>query len=403
MLLDEAHLKKQDFKKKILKHFQNIFIKKLKYDKKIRQNKSESKAIKKNISNINKQSRSIFMHYSKIENELIEYIGILNTKIYPNNLIFEPKILEINRSILEMLEYFQKKRLRILQEHKDELEINLFNYQDIKDKERTKELYNRYKLDVLLFQNSEKTMKEILSLLPSYKKLELECQKLEYINYNLRIKYDLIKVENKSLFDILNNLKNKSNDKKPILHRSKSSIFQNKIKKYKIKYYNKNKNSFNNSKNSFNKNNSQIFLSQKLSDNNIIYSDKRNIRNRCSSANLNKKNNISELIDNKSEINSKLNKYIVKLLKKLNYYTSIKSKEIEQKYSKEIIFRNNVKDLFELCVDDLDDLYKKEKNDIKRKKLEENIFILSYLYDNCLNNGDIKYLKLENIKFIPKK
>ena len=81
MLLDEAHLKKQDFKKKILKHFQNIFIKKLKYDKKIRQNKSESKAIKKNISNINKQSRSIFMHYSKIENELIEYIGILNTKI----------------------------------------------------------------------------------------------------------------------------------------------------------------------------------------------------------------------------------------------------------------------------------------------------------------------------------
>ena len=114
MLLDEAHLKKQDFKKKILKHFQNIFIKKLKYDKKIRQNKSESKAIKKNISNINKQSRSIFMHYSKIENELIEYIGILNTKIYPNNLIFEPKILEINRSILEMLEYFQKKRLRIL-------------------------------------------------------------------------------------------------------------------------------------------------------------------------------------------------------------------------------------------------------------------------------------------------
>jgi hypothetical protein len=90
-------------------------------------------------------------------------------------------------------------------------------------------------------------------------------------------------------------------------------------------------------------------------------------------------------------------------LKKLNYNTNIKYKEIEQKYSKEIQFRNNVKDLFELCVDDLDDLYKKEKNNIKRKKLEENIFILSYLYDNCLNNGDVKYLKLENSKFIQKK
>jgi hypothetical protein len=402
MLLDDAYLKKQDFKKKILKHFQNIFNKKLKYDKKIKQNKSESKAIKKNINNINKQCKSIFMHYSKIENELIEYIGILNTKIYPNNLKFEPKIIEINKSILEMLEYFQKKRLRILQEHKDELEINLFNYQDIKDKERTKELYNRYKMDVLLFQNSEKTMKEILSLLPSYKKLELECQKLEYINYNLRMEYDEIKVENRSLLDILDNLKNKNKDKKPILKKSKSSIFKNKIKKYKMKYFNKNKNSFNNSKNSFHKNNSQIFLSQKQSASKI-FNNKKNIKNRCSSAKVYNNYNINELIEDKSEVNNELNKYIVELLKKLNYNTNIKYKEIEQKYSKEIQFRNNVKDLFELCVDDLDDLYKKEKNDIKRKKLEENIFILSYLYDNCLNNGDIKYLKLENTKFIPKK
>lgn len=403
MLLDDAYLKKQDFKKKILKHFQNIFNKKLKYDKKIKQNKSESKAIKKNINNINKQCKSIFMHYSKIENELIEYIGILNTKIYPNNLKFEPKIIEINKSILEMLEYFQKKRLRILQEHKDELEINLFNYQDIKDKERTKELYNRYKMDVLLFQNSEKTMKEILSLLPSYKKLELECQKLEYINYNLRMEYDEIKVENRSLLDILDNLKNKNKDKKPILKKSKSSIFKNKIKKYKMKYFNKNKNSFNNSKNSFHKNNSQIFLSQKQSANSKIFNNKKNIKNRCSSAKVYNNYNINELIEDKSEVNNELNKYIVELLKKLNYNTNIKYKEIEQKYSKEIQFRNNVKDLFELCVDDLDDLYKKEKNNIKRKKLEENIFILSYLYDNCLNNGDVKYLKLENSKFIQKK
>ena len=255
MLLEDAYVKKQDFKLKILEYFQNIFIKKLKYDKKIKQNKSESKAIKKNINTINKQCKSIFMHYSKIENELIEYIGLLNAKIYPNNVKFEHKILDINKNILEMLEYFQKKRLRILQEHKDELEINLYNYQDIKDKERTKELYNRYKKDVSLFLNLEKIVKEIQALLPSYKKLELECQKLESINSHLKIEFDSIKIEQKSLLGVLNNLKNKDKSKKKVLYRSKSYIFKNRLKKYKI--INKNKN-----KNSLSKNNSKIFISQ---------------------------------------------------------------------------------------------------------------------------------------------
>ena len=78
MLLEDAYKKKQDIKLKKLEHNQNMFIKKLKYDKKIKQNKSESKDIKKNIGTINKQSKAVFMHYSKIENELINYIGLLN-------------------------------------------------------------------------------------------------------------------------------------------------------------------------------------------------------------------------------------------------------------------------------------------------------------------------------------
>ena len=396
MLLEDAYKKKQDIKLKKLEHNQNMFIKKLKYDKKIKQNKSESKDIKKNIGTINKQSKAVFMHYSKIENELINYIGLLNAKIYPHNVKIEPKILEMNKNILEILEYFQKKRLRILQEHKDELEINLYNYQDIKDKERTKELYNRYKKDVSLFLNLEKIVKEIQALLPSYKKLELECQKLENINSHLKIEFDSIKIEQKSLLGVLNNLKNKDKSKKKVLYRSKSYIFKKRLKKYKI--INKNKN-----KNSLSKNNSKIFISQNKLNYSKIISDRNISKNRCSSAKINKRYNFNEIIDEKNEINTEQNKYYIKLLNQLNYYTNIKYRELEQKYSKEIKFKNNVKDLFELCVEDLDDSYKSEKNDIKRKNLEEKIFVMSYLYDNCLNNGEIKYLKREHSMFEPKK
>ena len=47
MLLEDAYTKKQDIKLKKLEHNQNMIIKKLKYDIKIKQNKSESKDIKK--------------------------------------------------------------------------------------------------------------------------------------------------------------------------------------------------------------------------------------------------------------------------------------------------------------------------------------------------------------------
>ena len=47
MILGDFLKKKPDFRTKKLKFFQNIFIKKLKYDKKTRLNKSESKIIKK--------------------------------------------------------------------------------------------------------------------------------------------------------------------------------------------------------------------------------------------------------------------------------------------------------------------------------------------------------------------
>ena len=125
MIFNELSERKQDFKKKRLEFFQNIFIKKLNYDKKINHNKSESKVIKKNISEINNQNESTFKHYLKVEKELIEYIARLNTKIYPITKIND-EIKKTNNNIHEMLEYLKRKRLKILQENKNELEVVLY-------------------------------------------------------------------------------------------------------------------------------------------------------------------------------------------------------------------------------------------------------------------------------------
>ena len=63
-----------------------------------------------------------------------------------------------------------------------------------------------------------------------------------------------------------------------------------------------------------------------------------------------------------------------------------------------------LKCLIELCVEDLNDKYKNEKNTKIKKKLEEKIFILAYIFDNCLKNGEAKELKRQYSMFIiPKK
>ena len=127
---------------------------------------------------------------------------------------------EVNDDILEKLEYFKKKRITTLlmddhktlrikaeQEDKNELEVDLYKYQAKKEKERTKDLYNRYRKDLDIFKNTENIVEEIKKSLPEFKKLEKECIKLEQINFNLKVKYDALKVEQKCLYELLNKVK----------------------------------------------------------------------------------------------------------------------------------------------------------------------------------------------------
>ena len=399
---------KQDFRTKQLEFFQNIFIKKLKYDNNIRHNKSESKEIKKYISEINKQKEKIYEHYFKVEKELLEYIALLQTKIYPLKRN-ESDLKEMNENILNMLEYFKKKKLKVLQNDKNELEMVLYKYQSKKDKERTNNLHLKYKQDLNLFQSTEKLVKEITNLLPTFRKLEKECNKLEQINTNLRVKYDSIKVEQNCLYQILNKIKyqkednkheNKKENKKYILLKNKRCIF-----KRRIKAINKNKNNMSNnsSLNSLNnKKNDKFFISQNYSNYNKIYLKKNNLpKNRCSSAKIINRNNLNIIAENDEKI--EFNNQITESLKKLNYYANIKYKELQNLCAKEIKSQNNIRVLLELCVEDLNSENKAEKNEKFKENLENKIFILSYLYDNIFKNGEIKALKREYSMFLPKK
>lgn len=150
-----------------------------------------------------------------------------------------------------------------------------------------------------------------------------------------------------------------------------------------------------------------FFISQKSS----IYKKMSN-KNRCFSAkNINIKSN------NDDKNNSK-NKYIIKLLKELIANMKKKYNEEFILYSKEIEMQNRIRNLITACVEDLNIEYKrvnndiitiekkeKEKNNIKNEQnnLKNKIFIFSYIYDNCLNNGEIKELKKQYSMFQPKK
>ena len=198
-IIEDSFNQKQDFRMKLLENYQKIYNKKLKYDNDIRHNKSESKELKKYISEITTKKEKIYEHYFKVEKELLEYIALLQTRIYTLKKN-ESNLKDLNDNIIDLLEYIQKKRLKVLQDDKNEFEMLLYKYQSKNDKEKSNNLRMKYKQDINLFQSTENLVKEITNLLPEFRKLEKECNKLEEINIFLRAKYDSMKIEQKCLY-----------------------------------------------------------------------------------------------------------------------------------------------------------------------------------------------------------
>ena len=456
MLLESFSKRKQDYKMKKLKFFENVYEKKLKYDSKIKLNKSESKKIIKKIEEIDFNNEQIFKHYSKVEKELIEYIAELNVKNYRNEGALTPELKLINEYNLKMLDILKKKRIKILEEKRSELEQIVDNYQIKEEKRRDNIIYDRIQRDYLVFRKLNEAKTEIEKLVPKFKYLEKEIEKVTNTNNELKRKYDYLKVENKCLLSLLERLHNKNskflNNNSIILDKNsnKSKTLKNKMND--SNYINNDNYNINDSKlfsyssrlkdnNSlktikFSLSNSTIIpsdsnriyvkrannsIKDKLINNNIFISQKKSIysniinkkrdKNRCASAKIITKNN------NKS-IDVDKNKFIIKLLKMLIYNIEQKYYEKHILYTKEMELKNKVRNLLNLCVEDLNILYKEEnyeilkaeKDKMKNKKseinifeninkIEQKLFIFSYIYDNCLKNGEIKELKRQYSMF----
>ena len=450
MFLDNFTIRNQNDKKKILKYFLNIFNRKLKLDSKTKQNKSESKKILKNIEEIENKKEKIFNHYSKVEKELIHYIAELKAKNYSKEGNLNPEIKDINKSNLDMLEILKRKRIKILEEKRKELEQIIDNYQTEQELKRDNSLYKQIEKDYLVFQKLEEEKKEIEKLVPKFKILEEEIDKIKTLNKELRGKYDIMKIENKCLLSLLEKLNKRNShivnsnniiiscnkNKSLIIKREYKTKLKNKINIHKnlntsrirdnnINFSKLKKKSFSNSSiissSPFKikiKNNNNVNIKKNnffISQSNIysqIFNKKLGI-NRCSSARIINKNS-------KNEKNIDKNLYIIKLLKELNYNILKKYNEKYKLYSKEIETQNKIKNFIHLCVEDLNSIYKSEKSGIIKiqkeiksennkkgnisqlKEIERKLFIFSYIYDNCLNNGEIKELKSQYSMFLPK-
>ena len=453
MLLEDFSKRKQDYRMRKLKLFTNIFDIKLKYDSKIKLNKSESKKIIKNIEEIDKKNEIIFKHYSKIEKELIEYIAELNVKNYANEGSLTPELKQMNEYNLKTMEILKRKRLKILDEKRKELEHIVEKCQSQEAQKRENILYDRIERDYLVFRKLDEAKHEMEKLVPKFKFLEKEINTISKNNSELKRKYDYIKIENKCLTYLLNQLykKNrKNNNNNSIINNSKinmnkslvlkrKNLINSNNNKYDTKIPNTsrlniNNNSFksiklSNSQNSINFK-KQIYnnVSNKGEKNNIFISQKSSIYNKIFNKKLNKKRIASaRIIDDRGENNNDIEiDYVIKKLKNLIYNIEKEYNEKYILYSKEIETQNAIRNLINLCVEDLNIDYKEDKYDIIKsqklkksnkivkekdltkvndstKKIEQKLFIFSYIYDNCLKNGEIKELKKQYSMFQQKK
>ena len=231
----------------------------------------------------------------------------------------------------------------------------------------------------------------------------------------------IVKGQNNIKLDKENN--NYNNDKYPYTSRIKDSnnSFNSKKNTLSNSIILPSSRSSNNINNTLIKNSSEkylknnFFISQKKSNYNQIF----NKKNRSISAKIINNNNYN------NDQNIDINKYIIKLLKELIFNIQKKYNEEFILYSKEIEIQNNIKNLINLCVEDLNMAYKEEKYIIIKKQkekqkpikdnnkknkfknninnIEKKLFIFSYIYDNCLNNGEVKELKRQYSMFQIKK
>ena len=399
---------------------QKLEIKKQKenINKKIKQS-----LIKKNKINI--QNDLIFQHSMNTENELIEYIASIKSRMYKNDLNSVNKnikniYLDIIKNINKFQE-FKKEQFNITQKEIEAKTLEIFR---IKEKQEKEILLNKIKENENVFQKMENEKNEIALIKDDFKHAnnvyDFHVNKYE----ELRLSKEVLIMENKGLEKLIKELKNKQ---KNLINKFNikfnTNLNEKQIEKLnEIDFSDLNEENNNNNNKEENVYVTEEILNEKSFENNennsLIENLKFNLNNNNKEKNFNNKSKNLSNISIKTNANT--NKTYLNLIEKIernsDYLNKIilslteENKKIKNEFSS-ILFKhsminrnkNNLKILIEKCIEDINYEYKnlKEKfkfninknlipkNIPKLKKVENELYLLSYIHDNCLGGKKI--------------
>ena len=399
---------------------QKLDIKKQKenINKKIKQS-----LIKKNKINI--QNDLIFQHSMNTENELIEYIASIKSRMYKNDLNSVNKnikniYLDIIKNINKFQE-FKKEQFNITQKEIEAKTLEIFR---IKEKQEKEILLNKIKENENVFQKMENEKNEIALIKDDFKHAnnvyDFHVNKYE----ELRLSKEVLIMENKGLEKLIKELKNKQKN----LINKFNIKFNTNLNEKQIEKLNEIDFSDLIEENNNNNKEENVYVTEEIlnekdfdennENNSLIENLKFNLNNNNKEKNFNNKSKNLSNISLKTNANT--NKTYLNLIEKIernsDYLNKIilslteENKKIKNEFSS-ILFKhsmmnrnkNNLKILIEKCIEDINYEYKnlKEKfkfninknlipkNIPKLKKVENELYLLSYIHDNCLEGKKI--------------
>jgi hypothetical protein len=399
---------------------QKLDIKKQKenINKKIKQS-----LIKKNKINI--QNDLIFQHSINTENELIEYIASIKSRMYKNDLNSVNKnikniYLDIIKNINKFQE-FKKEQFNITQKEIEAKTLEIFR---IKEKQEKEILLNKIKENENVFQKMENEKNEIALIKDDFKHAnnvyDFHVNKFE----ELRLSKEVLIMENKGLEKLIKELKNKQKN----LINKFNIKFNTNLNEKQIEKLNEIDFSDLIEENNNNNKEENVYVTEEIlnekdfdennENNSLIENLKFNLNNNNKEKNFNNKSKNLSNISIKTNANT--NKTYLNLIEKIernsDYLNKIilslteENKKIKNEFSS-ILFKhsmmnrnkNNLKILIEKCIEDINYEYKnlKEKfkfninknlipkNIPKLKKVENELYLLSYIHDNCLEGKKI--------------
>ena len=409
-----------------------------------KQKENINKKIKQSLIKKNKfiaQNDLIFQHSINTQNELIEYIASINSRMYKDDLnSVDKNIKNIYLDIIKNMNKFQEFKKEQFNITQKEIEAKTLEVFRIKEKQEKEILLNKIKENENVFNRMEKEKNELALIKDDFKHAnnvyDFHVNKYE----ELRLSKEVLEMENKGLEKLIKDLKNKQ---KNLLNKYNIKFNKN-LNEKQIEKLNKSEISFSdlNEENNNNKEES-VYITEEVLNNNEKEFEINNENNNNSKINLennllienlkynlNNNNNKEKKLNNKSKnlssnnisikTNANSNKTYLNLIEKIerdsDYLNKIilslteENKKIKNEFST-ILFKhsminrnkNNLKILIEKCIEDINYEYKnlKEKfkfninknlipkNIPKLKKVENELYLLSYIHDNCLEGKKI--------------